>query len=77
MIMDPPKVKDKTPNWKNCKILGSLLDTKSDIDRRKILAIDAMKTLKDTFKSKLVSNKTKLRMFNTYIGSIFLYNSEL
>ena len=38
LIMDPPKVKDNTPDWKRCKILGSLLDTKSDIDRRKILA---------------------------------------
>ena len=37
IIMDPPKVKDNTPDWKRCKILGSLLDTKSDIDRRKII----------------------------------------
>ena len=77
LIMDPPKVKDNTPDWKRCKILGSLLDTKSDMDRRKILAIDAMRTLKKSFNSKLVSEEIKLRLFNTYVGSIFLYNSEL
>ena len=30
--------------WKECKILGSLLDTEKDINRGKMLAIDAYKT---------------------------------
>ena len=29
--------------WKECKVLGSLLGTEKDFNRRKILAIDALK----------------------------------
>ena len=31
--------------WKKCKLLGSLLDTEKDMNRRQIIAIDAFKTL--------------------------------
>ena len=31
--------------WKECKLLGSLLDTELDIKRRKELAVDAAKKL--------------------------------
>ena len=62
---------------KNCKLLGSLLDTEKDINRRKILAIDAFKTLNTIFDSRKISNAVKIRTFNAYVASVFLYNSEL
>ena len=64
-------------SWKKCKLLGSLLDTKEDIRRRKGLAIDSMKTLENIFNSKYVSEVIRLRIFKAYVESIFLYNSEL
>ena len=63
--------------WKKCKLLGSLLDTENDINRRQILAIDAFKTLNRKFDSKEISNAVKIRTFNAYVASVFLYNSEL
>ena len=63
--------------WKECKVLGSLLSTEKDINRRKILAIDAYKTFNSIFSSKKNSIKIKLRTFNAYVASVFLYNSEL
>ena len=64
-------------SWKKCKLLGSLLDTKEDIKRRKGPAIDSMKTLENIFNSKYVSEVIRLRIFKAYVESIFLYNSEL
>ena len=72
-----PKVKDKTLDWCDCKLLGSKLDTEKDINRRKGLTIDSMKKLHQTYKSKHIKIKTKVRTFNTFAASIFLYNSEL
>ena len=63
-------------NWKKCKYLGTLQDTNSDISRRKCLAILAFNKLKIAFNSKLTI-KNKIRIFNAYIESIFLYNAEL
>ena len=63
--------------WKECKVLGSLLGTEKDINRRKILPIDPYKTLNSIFSSKKNSIKIKLRTFNAYVPSVFLYNSEL
>ena len=63
--------------WKKCKYLGSLLDSESDIKRRKGLAIDSFNKLKQIFKSKRINTITKVRIFNTFVSSIFLYNSEL
>ena len=77
IIENVNKVKDTTPDWRKCKLLGSCLDTQTDIARRKGLAIDAMKKLRKAFNSKNISIAIKMRLFNTYIGSIFLYNSEL
>ena len=71
------KVKDKTPDWKNCKLLGSKIDTEMDITRRKCLTIDNMKKLESTYKSKNLSIATKVKTFNAFTASIFLYNSEL
>lgn len=64
-------------DWKKCKMLGSLLDTQEDIKRRKGLAINALRIMKHTFASKKLSLKTKSRIFDAYISSIFLYNSEI
>ena len=74
---NPLQNKDNTPDYRKCKLLGSLLDTEKDIDRRKILTIDAMKKHKHIFNSNRISIQLKIRCFNAYISSIFLYNSEL
>ena len=63
--------------WKKCKYLGSLLDTEEDIKREKGLTTDSYKTSESIFSSKHVSEKAKIRVFATYIKSIFMYNSEL
>ena len=64
-------------SWKRCKFLGTLLDTENEIKRRKGLAIDAIRTKKKEFNSKRLDRKVKIRIFNTYISSIFLFNSEV
>ena len=61
---------------KSCKLLGTLLDTTSDIKRRKALAISAIGNMKFIFCSKL-SIEIKVRAFKCYVESIFLYNCEL
>ena len=63
--------------WKKWKLLGSLLDTENDITRRKYLAMNAVIKLKHIFDNKKISISTKVITFNSYIQSIFLYNSEL
>ena len=68
--------KTSNPEWKKCKILGTILDTEKDINRRKILAIDALKCITDITKSSKISESLKIRTFNAYVASIFLYNSE-
>ncbi len=57
--------------WKNCKLIGSLLDTIKDINQWKILSIYAFRTPKNK------SIKIKLRTCNAYVTSVFLYNSTL
>ena len=58
--------------WKDCKLLGSKLDTITDINRRKGLAIDTYKTLEHIFNSSKISNSIKIRTFQTYVTSVFL-----
>ena len=65
------------PDWRKCKLLGSMLDTQVDINRRKLLTIDSMKSFQDIYKSKRISTALKVRTFNAYSASVFLYNSEL
>lgn len=64
-------------DWKMCKYLGSLLDTEHDIKRRKGLAIDTFNNFKHIMDSNKVSIETKMKIFQAFINSIFLYNSEL
>ena len=63
--------------WKNCKLLGSKLDTQKDIERRKGLTINVMKDLKPLFKNHRLKLEMKIRIFQSYVNPIFLYNSEL
>ena len=72
-----PEIKDKTPDWRNCKLLGSKLDTEKGFQRRKGLTIDSMREMDYIYNSKSLSIQTKMRTFNAFASSIFLYNSEL
>ena len=58
-------------------MLGTYLDTETDIKKRKCKAIEAMRSFRDIFRSKRISGNIKLGVFQTYITSIFLYTSEL
>ena len=73
----PPTPENPHPDWRKCKLLGSLLDTACDINRRKGLTLTSMKAFDSTYKSKRIGTDLKVRNFNTFSGSIFLYNSEL
>ena len=73
----PPPIENKEPDWRKCKLLGSLLGTEEDIQRRKILTIDSMTSYEDLYKSKRISIPLKVRTFLAYSASVFLYNSEL
>ena len=73
----PPTPENTAPDWKKCKLLGSLLDTTSDIDRRKGLTLGSIQKFENIFKSKRISRKLKVRTFNAFTASIFLFNSEL
>ncbi len=61
--------------WILCKYLGSLLDTENDIKRRETLV--AFNNLKHIFESRRATLEVKIRLFNSHIQSIFLYNSKL
>ena len=63
--------------WKKCKLLGSYLDTEQDIKHRKALVMTHMKSHRKIFKSKHLSLDLKIRYFNCFITSIFLYNCAL
>ena len=65
ILLNPKYADDITyiTNNKKCKLLGSLLDTISDINRRKILTIDAMKKLNNilsiTIKLRIQQDKSR------------------
>ena len=63
--------------WKKCKLLGSYLDTEQDIKHRRALVMTHMKSHRKIFKSKHLSLDLKIRYFNCFITSIFLYNCAL
>ena len=73
---DPPNTK-KEESWKSCKLLGSLIDTESDIKRRKALALATLNKKKKVYNSKNLSIEQKIRHFCMFVQSILLYNSEL
>ena len=73
----PPKTSPPEPEWKKCKLLGSKIDTKADIENRKAKTWEPIKLLKPIFKSKRISTALKIRAFQTYVEPALLYNAEL
>ena len=71
-----PTIKDTTPDWRKCKLLGSYLDTDKDIENRKKMALETHQKFNKIFKSKIIDTKLKIKTFNIYIACVFLYNSE-
>jgi len=69
-------IKLKQDDFKKCKYLGSFLDTEKDINHRKQLSMAAFIQYQNKLTNQKLSLKTRLRLFNAYISSIFLYNSE-
>ncbi len=64
-------------DWKKCKLVGSLIDTTTDITTGTDLTIAAYNKLKKILERRRVSIKMKIKVKNTYIKNIFLYNSEI
>jgi len=69
--------KKGTDEWKNCKYLGSYFDTVKDVCHRKKMSMATYQKYKTILQSKKISLVVRMRIFNAYIASIFLYNSEL
>ncbi len=63
--------------WKTCKYVGSLPDTEKDFIRRKGLAAGAYHQNRKILESNKISLKIRLRLFNCYVTSIFMYNVEI
>ena len=81
LIMNEEKTKEFTikrngeETWKKCKLFGTLLDTEEDIKQRKVLAINVMNLMKEiSFRD--ITIEVKVRSFNGYVSSIFLYNCD-
>ena len=53
-----------------------LIDTDCDIKRRYSLVIGTCNKFESIFKSHSTRQVTKLKIFSSYVGSIFLYSSE-
>ena len=68
--------KDGSSDWKRCKYLGTMIDTEQDIKRRKGITSRAMDRIKYISKDRKLGTNIKIRAFNAYASSIFLYNSE-
>jgi|GEM_PF-4699558 len=69
--------RDGNENWKKCIYLGSMLGNEEDINRRKQLAMTAFFKHKHILTSKKINLKTRMRLLDAYVTSIFMYNSEL
>ena len=68
--------KDGDETWRKCKYLGTIFDRSGDIKRRKRLAREAMDKIKYISRDRRLDIDIKMRAFNAYISSVFLYNSE-
>ena len=64
-------------DWKKCKYLGTLLDTETDIERNKKLTYIAFNKNRQTLTCRNLSLYLRIRLFDVYVTSIFMYNSEL
>ena len=58
-----------------CKLLGTLLHTEEDVKRRKVLAMNVVNSMKEIFFGD-ISIDVKVRSFNCYVSSVFLYNCK-
>ena len=72
----PPKMYPPRPTYKDIKLLGTRLDTKTDIQARKARVWDPIKKFRNYFRSKRLSIGHKVRVYRTYVEPILLYNSE-
>ena len=76
-LLMPHLSEEKTLGWRKCQLLGSLLDTKEDIQRRKMITISTMKENSHVYQSKYLTLSQKIRHFRVFAECIFLYNCEL
>ena len=60
---------------RKCKYIGSLLSTTEDIKKRKQMATAAYRKLKYILEDRKTT--FKIITLDAYVGSIYLYNSEL
>ena len=74
--MIPPKMYPPRPTYKDIKLLGTRLDTKTDIQTRKARVWEPIKKFRQYFKSRRLSVGHKVRVYKTYVEPILLYNSE-
>lgn len=66
----------KDDRWKDVKKVGSLIGDKEDIARRKRLSQNALNKMTHLWnRSDKIKLKTKLKLYNTLVKSILLYNS--
>ena len=61
--------------WRKCKPLGTLLDIEEDVKERKVLVMNVVNSMKEIF-FWVISIEVKVRSFNCYVSSVFLYNCE-
>ena len=73
-VSEDPK-KRGTEEWRKCSTLGSLACSKKDIERRIILANTAYGKLKRVWKTKIIPDHLKLRIYDSLVISILMYNS--
>ena len=67
----------QSESWKKCKYLGTMLDTSTDIQRRKSLTYVAFNKYKKILTKRSLPLTLRMRLFEVYATSIFMYNSEL
>ena len=63
-------------DWKNCKYLGTLLDTETDIERHKNLTYIAFNKYRQTLTCRNLPLYPRIKLFHVYVTSIFMHNSE-
>ena len=83
LTMDDEKTIQHTINrthkndWEKCKYLGTLLDTETNIERCKNLTYIAFNKYRQTLTCRNSPLYLRIRLFDVYVTSIFMYNSEL
>ena len=73
----PHAINRKKNDWKKCKYIGTLLDTETDIDRRKNLTYIAFNKYRQTLTCINLPLYLRIRLFDACVTSIFMYISEL